>query len=89
MTDTIDDWDHISERWLKELLTTGWQGDEDVICQALAYTSDCLGKDERNELISERVIAQRRGYHEDASYAWNEQGNGFDAVESLRDYWRT
>ena len=47
---------HVENNNLRSLLENGWDGDEDSICQALTYSSDCVAKDAFNELLDMRIV---------------------------------
>jgi len=78
---------HVENRQLQDLLEFGWNGDEDDICQALTYSADCVAEDAQNELLDQRIVDARADALEDAEFAWNEEGDGFAAAESLRVLW--
>jgi hypothetical protein len=79
--------DHVENSSLRELLDNGWDGDEDSICQALTYSAECVDADEQNELLDERVLCARSMELEYAEISWNEEGDGFAAVDHLRRLW--
>jgi hypothetical protein len=79
--------DHVENTSLRELLVNGWDGDEDSICQALYYSAECVDADEQNELLDERVLCARSMELEYAEISWNEEGDGFAAVDHLRRLW--
>lgn len=79
--------DHVENKNLRNLLVNGWDGDEDSICQALTYSADCMAEDLHNELLDERIVEQRARELGDAEFCWNEEGDGFEAVECLRSLW--
>jgi hypothetical protein len=79
---------HVEDRQIRDLLEFGWNGDEDEICQALTKTRRAFNEDEQNEMIPGPVIAARESAIDDAEGWWNEEGDGFRAAESLRDYWK-
>ena len=81
------DFAHLEDQTLATLLTAGWDGDEDSICQALTYSADCVARDAFNEMLDMRVVEARAQALEDAEFAWNEEADGFGAVESLRELW--
>jgi hypothetical protein len=80
--------DHVENTTLKTLLENGWDGDEDSICTALAYSAVCVAEDEQNELLDERIVCARSMEMEWAEIAWNEEGDGFGAVEHLQKLWQ-
>lgn len=80
-------WDHIENDLLRNLLTNGWDGDEDTICQALCYSSDAVAADVHNELLDSRIVEARAATLADAEAEWNEEGDGFATVDRLRDLW--
>lgn len=79
--------DHVEDTNLKELLTQGWDGDEDVICQALTLSEQCVSEDAHNQLLDTRIVDARAAALEEAEHCWNELGDGHAAVESLRKLW--
>lgn len=78
---------HVENKQLKDLLEYGWNGDEDDICQALTYTAECVAADVHNELLDERIVDARAEALRNAEDAWNQDGDGFNAAEFLRDCW--
>lgn len=79
--------DHVENANLRELLVNGWDGDEDSICQALTYSAECVAADVHNELLDDRIVCARSMEIEWAEIMWNEEGDGFGAVEHLRKLW--
>jgi hypothetical protein len=79
---------HVENASLRRLLENGWDGDEDSICQALTYSANCVSADLHNELLDERIVCARSMEIEWAEIAWNEEGDGFGAVEHLQKLWQ-
>lgn len=84
----MDKFPHVVDRQIRDLLEYGWNGDEDDICQALHKTRMAYNEDIHNQDIPFDVLGHRGQAIDDAEGWWNEEGNGFRAAESLRDYWR-
>jgi hypothetical protein len=78
---------HVENKMLQDLLENGWNGDEDVICQALILSAECVDADEHNELIDERIWCARSMELEHAEISWNEEGDGAATVDHLRRLW--
>lgn len=78
---------HVEDKSLQTLLEQGWQGDEDDICRALTLSADCVAQDAFNELIDMRIVDARADALAEAEHAWNEEGDGFAAVDCLRELW--
>lgn len=78
---------HVENKNLRSLLEQGWQGDEDDICRALTLSADCVAQDAFNELLDMRIVDARAAALDNASHAWNEEGDGFAAVDCLRELW--
>jgi hypothetical protein len=83
----MSDFAHVENQRLRELLENGWDGDEDSICQALTYSAKCVDEDETNEFISSEIYCARSMELEYAEISWNEEGDGFAAVDHLRKLW--
>jgi hypothetical protein len=79
---------HVENASLRQLLENGWNGDEDSICQALTYSAECVNDDLHNESLDERIVDARAWAFEQAELAWNEEGDGFEAVDFLRELWQ-
>lgn len=78
---------HVKNHQLRHLLETGWNGDEDGIAAALTYSAGCVEQDVFNEMLDMRVVDARAAALEAAEAAWNDEGDGFAAVESLQELW--
>ena len=79
---------HVENASLRQLLENGWDGDEDSICTALTYSADCVAEDAHNEMLDLRIVDARAWAFEQAELAWNEEGDGFEAVDFLRELWQ-
>jgi hypothetical protein len=84
----MDKFPHVEDQQIRDLLEYGWNGDEDEMCSALFKTRQAFEQDRKNEMIPEAVLRHREDSIDDAEGWWNEEGDGFSAADSLRDYWR-
>lgn len=77
---------HVEQDWLRKIL----EGDvsEDAICEALAYTRECLEEDSGDEEVSLAALEYRLHWLEDAECAWNEEGDMMWSLDSLRNVWK-
>lgn len=77
--------EHLDDPSLRSTL----EGDfsEDSICQALTTTADALESDKGNEDVGYAALAIREQAYEDASNAWNEEGDAAACLEALRKFW--
>ena len=78
---------HVENNMLRSLLENGWDGDEDSVCEALTHSADCVAQDAFNELLDMRVVDARSAALDNAEQAWNTEGDGFAAVDYLRELW--
>jgi hypothetical protein len=78
---------HVENNNLRSLLERSWDGDEDTICQALHFSSECVAADAFNELLDMRIVEARSAALDNAVDAWNEEVDGFAAVDYLRELW--
>jgi hypothetical protein len=78
---------HVENASLRQLLENGWDGDEDSICRALTYSADCVAEDAHNEMLDFSIVCARSMELEWAEISWNEEGDGFGAVEHLQKLW--
>jgi hypothetical protein len=47
-----------------------------------------VAEDAHNEMLDLRIVDARAQALEDAELAWNEDGDGFEAVDFLRELWQ-
>lgn len=77
--------EHVEDKLVRSVL----MGDlsEDALCYAISYTLECALKDQQNQEVPFSVSEQRLCAAIDAQEWWNEEGNPFEAVESLKEAW--
>ena len=81
----MSDFAHVVDPLIRSVLL----GDvsEDALCYALHETEMAFYKDQKDEMIPFAVIEAREQAVTDAVEWWNEHGDSFQAVESLKKYW--
>lgn len=81
----MSNFDHVDDANTRAVLA----GDlsEDAICQALTWANQCCQADQHNEDVSFEMQAARAEALENAEYEWNEEGDAFECVEHLKQFW--
>lgn len=79
-------WNHVDHQITREVLEQK-AIDEDSICQALTFAEQCLQADEHNEDVTAEMMSARSDALEDASHAWNEEGDVLGCIDALRKFW--
>lgn len=81
----MSDFAHVVDPLIRSVLL----GDvsEDALCYALRQTEMAFAEDQNNEMIPYAVLEAREQAVTDAVEWWNIEGDAFQAVESLKNYW--
>lgn len=83
-TRAAENFANVPDQRLRGILERG-ETDEDSICSALFRTREAFDAAWNAGLPAS---AEALGHLEEAEYAWNEEGDGSTALESLRSFWR-
>ena len=76
---------HVEDKLVRSVLMGNLS--EDALCYAIEYTLECALKDQQDQEIPFSVSEQRLCAAMGAADWWNEEGNPFEAVESLKAAW--
>lgn len=79
-------YEHVVDERLRKILNDELT-DEDSVCYALTVTAEALREDMANEDIDLTVLDARLSAYNDAHGWWNDESDGFKAVESLQQVW--
>lgn len=81
----MTNFDHVVDARIRSVL----MGDlsEDAICYALTQSRDALMQDQFNPDVSYKVLDAREAAIDDAEFSWNDEGDPFSAMESLKKFW--
>lgn len=81
----MTNFDHVVDARIRSVL----MGDlsEDAICYALTQSRDALMQDQFNPDVSYKVLDAREAAIDDAEFSWNDEGDPFSAMESLKQFW--
>lgn len=78
--------EHVIDERLRKILADE-QTDEDSVCYALTLTQKCVGEDMQNDDVDLTILDCRVRMFNEADAWWNEEGNAFKAIKSLKEVW--
>lgn len=77
---------HVVDERLRKILADE-QTDEDSVCYALTVTGQCVKDDMQNEDVDLTILDYRVRMFNEADVWWNEEGDAFKAIKSLKEVW--